>query len=469
MSGTKRALSRRSFVISATFSIGGLLLAACGGTAPPTEAPTSTTGGATKPSADTGQSSAANSTPAAATQPGTKETQFTFTARIGVQSEHFDAFGKLFMEKYPNIKYVPQHVPGTEWAQKIQVQVAGGTLSDVIWMPSIGLFGQFAHKGVLIDHNPLVKAQNFDLGVFYPAAVDGLTKEGKLYGIPWIVHPGRTGLYYNKEIFDSAGVKYPDENWTYQDLINAAIALTKRSGDKVEQFGYQPGSDMWSYIMPIRAYGGDYLSPDGKKVTIDSPEATQAIQEAIADVMGKHKVGPTPDMVEGGSAQMFASNKLAMYQSGYWGASQLYQYAKDVPWGVAPMPKQPNGKLGMFEIDTNSVTKFAKDPDAAFLFATFVASKEAGIDIAKRGSVPGGRPDVWESEELSDQEHHVVFTKILAECPGLLLPANYRETELADAFAKGFDPITYGREVDASKVIKELLPTLQEIVDRPAD
>ena len=482
----KRAsLSRRRFIggIAAAATVGAAssLLQACAPAAPapeptkpaaaapakpaePTKAPEPA-----KPTEAPKPAAAATPTPAAAAKPAAKQTQFTYQARIGVQAEHFDHFGKLFMEKYPHIKYVPQHIPGTEWRQKVMVQAAAGTLPDAIWMMSIGLFGQLAKKGTFIDHGPLVKAHNFDLKVFYQAAVDGMTVEGKLYSIPWIVHPSRAGLYYNKPLFDAAGVKYPDEKWTYEDLTAAALALTKRSGGKVEQYGYMGCHDMWCHIIPIRAYGGDYLSPDGKKVTIDTPEATKAIQEAIADPISKHKVSPTPDMVEGGTPQMFASKKLAMFQSGYWGASQLYQYAKDIPWGVAPMPKQKNGKLGMFEIDGNSVTKSAKDPEAAFLYCAFVSSKEAGIDIAQRGSVPGGRPDVWESKELSEKPHHVVFTKIIAECPGLLLPANYRENEFSTTYQKGFDPIVFGKETDAAKVIKEMTPVLQEILDKPVD
>jgi multiple sugar transport system substrate-binding protein len=460
-------VSRRRFLVGITAgAAAGALLQACGQQAPasPTTAPAQPT---TATAANT--PAAAASTPAAQPAAGTKATQFTYTARIGVQQEHFDAFAKTFMEKYPNIKYIPQHVPSAEWSQKIQVQAAGNTLADAIWMPSIGLFGSFAHKGLLLDHGPLVKAQNTDMKVFYPAAVDGLTREGKLWGIPWIVHPGRTGLYYNKPLFDEVSQKYPDETWTYQDLAAAAQKLTKRSGDKITQYGYQPSTEMWSYIIVERAYGGDYLSADGTTVTIDSPESTKAIQEGIADFMTKYKTSPTPDAIEGGSPQMFASKKLAMFQSGYWGASGLYQYASDIPWGVAPMPKQSGGKVGMFEIDGNMVTKGAKDPDSAFLYCVWMASKEAGIDIAVRGSVPGGRPDVWESSELSAKPHHVVFTKILKDCPGLLLPANNKETELATAFVAGFDPINYAKESDASKVIKTLKPTLQEIVSRPQD
>jgi multiple sugar transport system substrate-binding protein len=485
------ATSRRGFMGRiAAIAAGGagmLLVQACGSSAPPAQptqpAPPAPTQAAAAPPTNTPAvatfaqppfttapvaATAATATPAAQAQSGGKQTQFTYTARIGVQADHFDAFAKKFVEQYPNIKYVPQHIAGNEWLQKIQVEAAGGTLADAFWMPSIGLFGQFAHQGLLLALDPQVQAQKFDLKVFYPAAVQGLTKEGKLYGIPWIVHPGRTGLYYNKPLFDAGGVKYPDEKWTYQDLADAATKLTKQSGGKYEQYGYQPGTEMWSYIVVMRGYGGDYLDPAGQKVTIDAPASTKAIQEGVADFMSKYKSSPTPDVVEGGSPQMFASKKLAMFQSGYWGASGLFQYAKDLPWGVAPMPVQQGGKLGMFEIDTNSVSKSAKDPESAFLFCTFMASKEAGIDIALRGSVPGGRPDVWESKELSDKPYHVTFSKILANCPGLLLPANFKETELSDAFVKGFDPVNYAKEADASKVIKDLTPILQEIVSRPA-
>ena len=133
------------------------------------------------------------------------------------------------------------------------------------------------------------------------------------------------------------------------------------------------------------------------------------------------------------------------------------------------MPVQPGGKLGMFEIDCNSVTKNAKDPEAAFLYCAYMGSKEAGIDIAKRGSVPGGRPDVWESPELSEKSHHVVFTKVLAQTPGLLVPANNRDNEYADAFKKGLDEVTFAKEGDATKVVKALQPQLQAILDKPAD
>lgn len=474
-SGSANRVSRRDVLGrvggAAALAAVSVMLQACS-SGPPATATTKPAGSsqptpaATK--ATTSAQPTAASTVAASTNPSTKQTQFTFTARIGVQADHYDAFGKLFMQAHPNIKYVPHHVPSAQWSEKIQIQAAGGSLADAIWMPSIGMFGEFSHKGLIVPLDEMVKGQNVDLTVYYKSAIGALTRQGKLFGIPWICHPGRTGLYYSKALFDAAQVKYPGDAWTYEDLATAAHSLTKSDGGKTSQFGYLPGTDIWSYIEgPIRAFGADYLSPDGTKSTIDAPAAISSIQEGLANPIGKDKVSPTPDAVEGGSAQMFVSKKLATFQSGYWGMSSLYQLAKDLPWAVAPMPLQQGGKMGMFEVDTNVVTKFAKDPTAAFMFCLFMGSKDAGIDIAKRGSVPGARPDVWNAPELTSNPNHVVFSKMMAEAAPLLLPANFRENELGDAFQKGFDPINTGKETDAAALIKGLNPTLQAILDKP--
>ena len=135
---------------------------------------------------------AATSAPAATAKPAARQVRLTFTARIGPQSEHFDAFGKLFMEKYPNITYVPQHIPTNEWPQKILVLAAGGTLPEVVYW-YLSYFLIFRHRNLLQDISAQVKALNIDLKAYYPVAIDTVSADGKLYGIPWISHPGRAG------------------------------------------------------------------------------------------------------------------------------------------------------------------------------------------------------------------------------------------------------------------------------------
>ena len=193
------------------------------------------------------------------------------------------------------------------------------------------------------------------------------------------------------------------------------------------------------------------------------------MQTAVADMFNKNKVSPTPDLIEGGAPQMFGSKKLAMMQSGYWGIADIKNYAKDIDWDVVPLPLQPNGKLGTLGEDCNSVSSTAKEPEMGALFCTFMGSKEAGIDIAKRGSVPGARPDVWESPELASRKGHMVFAKAEAVAIKHNILANLRDPEFQTTFEKGVDPLRFGQEGDAGKVLKALPPTLQAIVDKPAD
>ena len=134
-----------------------------------------------------------------------------------------------------------------------------------------------------------------------------------------------------------------------------------------------------------------------------------------------------------------------------------------------PLPLQQGGKLGTLGVDCTAVSKTAKDRETGALFCAFMGSKEAGIDIAKRGSVPGGRPDVWESPELAALPGHLVFAKIQLVAPKHNVLANFRDSEFQTTFEKALDPIEFGQQTDASKLLKEILPSLQAIVDKPAD
>ena len=96
----------------------------------------------------------------------------------------------------------------------------------MFWIPSIGGYARLAATGVIAPLDDLIDAAGYDLSQHYPATITGATLNGQIYGIPELAHPGRTGLFYNKTLFDEAGVDYPDDTWTYDDLLAAAIELT---------------------------------------------------------------------------------------------------------------------------------------------------------------------------------------------------------------------------------------------------
>jgi multiple sugar transport system substrate-binding protein len=285
-----------------------------------------------------------------------------------------------------------------------------------------------------------------------------------LFGLPWIVHPGRAGLYYNKTAFEAAGLPTPSAEWTYDDLIEASVALTKKEGDRVTQWGFLPDTDYFGLVIPIRSHGGDWINREGTRVTVDQPEAIAGL-EVIERFYQELGVSPTPSSVSD-IPQMWASGNVMMVQSGYWGQSWGKNYVRDFEWMVAPMPKGPAGSRAMFEFDPNVILQTSKVQREAWEFLKSLSTKEAGVLIAEMGSVPGGRPDVWEDERLTTFQPHVVFANIMQTVDPLYLPANFRSEELFQIAKNLLAPVWIG-EKKVVDVIGELATQMQAVLDMP--
>jgi multiple sugar transport system substrate-binding protein len=155
-----------------------------------------------------------------------------------------------------------------------------------------------------------------------------------------------------------------------------------------------------------------------------------------------------------------------MIQSGYWGQSWGKNLVKDFEWMVAPMPKGPAGSRGMFEMDANVIFSTTSVGDVTWEYLKTLSTKEAGIKIALAGSVPGGRPDVWEDPQLNDYPPHAVFTEIMKTIDPLVVPNNFRYQELEVIAKNELDPVWLGEE-KIDDMIDELTTAIQQTMDMP--
>jgi len=441
--------SRRAFLKFTGLTMAGAALAAC---APATTPPTTTTG-----------SDAGASTSGAATT-GKKEVRFH--SRVGVQGDYYTEMAAAFNEEHPDINVTVEIIPGenSDFLQKISTMVAGGTIGDAMWAASIHNFYNYAAAGIYAPMDDFAAEDGYDLSVFYPVALESCRYEGALYGLPWIVHPGRAGLFYNKTALEAAGLGAPTADWTYDDLTEASVAMTKKEGDRVTQFGFLPETDYFGLVVPIRSFGGDWINAEGTEVAANSAEATAGLK-MFEDYYQSLGVAPIPSSVSD-KPQMWASGNVTMVQSGYWGISWGLNYVTDFEWGVAPMPKGPAGSRAMFEFDPNVILKTSAVQREAWEFLKSLSTLEAGVKIAEMGSVPGGRPDVWADERLASNPHHAVFAEIMKTIDPLYLPANFRSEELFLAAKNQLDPVWLGEStVDA--VMDGLVSEMQSILDMP--
>ena len=398
----------------------------------------------------------------------TDPTLIRFHGRMGTQGDHFIHFAKLFSDDhFPDVYVKTENFPGADYYTKLNTMLAGGTVGDGFWIYLGGGFRRYAATGQYAALDDIVDETGYDLTQFYPEAVEGCKYNGKLYGLPWCLHFGCGNiLYYNKPMLDAAGIAYPDETWTYDDLLEAAKELTNPD-EGVFGFLSSAGGCAGQIHFP-RAWGGDVTNPEGTKTLINSEESIAGLQ-FLSDLFHVHKVSPLPSQVQVGTYQMFAANKLAMFVSGFWGKT-VGDYVAPGVWGAAPSPLGPAGRGHVFYIDINSVTANSEHPKETFDYLTYLSSYDAGMDVYQvRKSIPGARPDVWESEAALADPHFQAAAWTVKEGipPPQYGPANFREAEYAAALAEGLESVWIG-EAELRDVIDLTAERAQAILDKPS-
>ena len=344
-------------------------LAGCGGGGTTTPS----TSQAASPAASGGQSPAASSTPVAYNGPPVtiEYSIWGDPQEITSQKKITEAFKKV----EPNITV---NVTVSDWDaywDKLQTGLAGGAAPDVFAMDG-PLFPDYQTRDVLLDLKPYIDKEGYDLGQLADQGVaDFTTADGGQYGLPRDLNV--IALYYNKKMFDAAGVAAPDGTWDWNKLVEAAKKLTKdTNGDgKTDQWGfYTETTDMENYWLSlVWQNGGDVLAPDKKSTMLNTPEAAGGIQ-FLQDLIYKHKVMPDPAITaETGDA--FEQGKAAIEANGSWLVPT--HTAAGLDFGIAPLPKGPVAQATSVNPTGAVVFKGTKAPDAAWAFVKYLASPAA--------------------------------------------------------------------------------------------
>jgi multiple sugar transport system substrate-binding protein len=291
-----------------------------------------------------------------------------------------------FMSQHPGIEVEVMNEPGDRAMDKLQAMVAAGNPPDVMSIHG-AYFMPMAAKGALLDLEPIVSDPGFELKDFYPGLVDQCRYEGKLFSLPR--YTSVYVLFYNKDLFDAAGLKYPDSNWAWDDYLAAAKKLTVSSADPDKR---RMGCviDFWgARIYPwVWAAGGEILDKSGKRCLLDQPETQEALQ-FLVDLRHEWKVCPPTTQVEKRqNIAMFTNGKVAMFQTGAWDI-QAMQEAKTLRWDIAPLPmkKQHATLLGMENYAIAAGTKHPKEAGELFKFLLGTKAQEVmGTQLEKQPS-----------------------------------------------------------------------------------
>lgn len=302
---------------------------------------------------------------------------------------------ELFTGKHPNINVQLESSPWADYWQRIQVQIAGGEGPDIQWT-SGAYFANLQPKGAYLDLSDYVKRDNFDYSQYMKQ--DDFFPGGKVFTMPYSGWGGKL-LSYDEGAFDDAGLKYPDETWTWDNLIEAAQKLTKRdSSGKVTRWGlFIDSGAEYGWLSFLRHNGANWIDDKHTKTTLDSSEAIEAMTW-IDDAIHKYKVAPGSSEIQtlsqAGITAPFEGGRAAMRAQVF----TLNLFVEQKP----PANFRPNvvlfptihGKKRWGNGNTNPMTaaKYTKHPDEAWQVLLWLAGRESQeLHLAMRS----GNPSVY--------------------------------------------------------------------------
>jgi multiple sugar transport system substrate-binding protein len=249
---------------------------------------------------------------------------------------------KPFEQAHPGIHVSLQTSPYNLYVSKCLTSIASGNqLADLIFAED--WFGQELIRNQYCRNLfPYVQrdiaVRDFNTETFTEWRGVG-QRENELFGFPASL--GLTVLFYNKEMFDVAGLPYPDTTWTYDDLVRVGKQLTiDLDGDGVpEQWGLSFDVHYTGLETVLYSFGGRALTPDARHAVLTEPATIRGF-EFVRDVFLTHRISAnTTSYVNAWDS--FAGRRAAMILIGSIGLTSLE--GSSLRWDMTLPPKGPGG------------------------------------------------------------------------------------------------------------------------------
>ncbi len=369
-----------------------------------------------------------------------------------------------FQQTHPEIHVQIANDPSDAAMTKLQNLFAAGDPPDIMSIHG-AFFVAFAAKGLLLPLDELIaKDPEFNLDEFYPGLIDLCRVEGKLYSIPR--YASVYTMFYNKELFDEAGLPYPDPDWTWDTFLEYAKALTvDTDGDgRIDQYGTiidYAGARIYPWIWQN---GGRITTPDRRRLTLDEPAAVQAL-EWVRDLRWKHHVCPGDTAVGfDDSLTSFASGKIGMYMSGPWDI-QFLLTAEELDWDVQVLPRGKRAAT-MLGTENYAISATTHNVQAAWELFKFLMSPESQRFMAERLQKMPSRIAVAEEYFRSPDLPYNGEAFLMAIEQGVKPPNIPEWNEVADYIAQALQAIWSGKEKSVKKAMSRAMQQANAVLQR---
>lgn len=321
---------------------------------------------------------------------GTKVTFWNgFTSSDGdILREIFDRYNKT------NDKGIEVQMDIMPWAnmlEKLGPSIATGTGPSLILLGSDSI-PEYSKSGGLVELDDFWATTGLDQSMYEQNVQDAFKYEGKTYGIPQQYNT--VYLYWNKDLFQKAGLDPEKPPKTFTELKDYAAKLTDKANNK---YGFGIAKESSNVTNFLWSNGGDWLDKDLKNAACNTPEAI----EVLTMLQDFAKNGHTPIGMAGADTDnLFTSGQLGMYINGPWLVNGLR--TNGVNFGIGAVPGSDSGNLQVPGSGVAfMVTSSAKDNEklAAYDCIKYWLSK----DILKEWTLKNGTP-AWSKEVIEDAD-----------------------------------------------------------------
>ncbi len=288
-----------------------------------------------------------------------------------------------FEEEHPGVTIVLEPTAWGEYWTKLETAATGGSAADVFQLNGPNA-NKYAEAGVALCLDDYLANSDIDLSKI-PESLTSLYKyDGGLYGIPmdW----DTIGLWYNKEVFDNAGVAYPTDSWTWEDLVAAAKDLTD---PEKGVYGIAAGyADQGGFYNTVYANGGYIVNDDKTKSGFTEQATIDGINCWIKDLMEPGYSPSNDSLTENEGYVQFMSGKIGMLYAGDWFASIFADPGADFSdkCDVAFLPTINGKRATVIHGKANCVNANSENIDAAWAWVEYLAGDKANEALGKTGA-----------------------------------------------------------------------------------
>lgn len=381
----------------------------------------------------------------------------------------FDVYGKLkvaawfeeeqpltqvvnsFNERYPNVEVEIIYFPSQSYHDYLDTITDVDEGFDVVLLPAVYLYSTLKYEEKIVDLMPYIENDSIQLDVF-GTILNDIRTDDYIYALPY--RNSVFLLYYNKTLFDQAGLSYPDSSFTWEKFISYARELTVGEGeDKIWGAFIQNYIQLWT--LSATQDGSNYLDDDLSSFESSIEMMLSMVKDGIT--MSPKEIVEN-DLVQNGSVKIFGSGKVAMMPMGEWTVRQLLELEQlTFEWAVAEMPYPQGGRRNVTIGNPSLVTilESADNKTIAFEFIKTLSGPSGASIYAKTGSIPALITETTRDLYLKDKNPNLNLHLFLEAQTEMFSPDHPKSFEITNLFKQVFSDVL-NQKTSLTKAMEKL-------------